>query len=153
LEEEFLFLDTYIELEQLRFDTVFKVSKQVDKELVPSQVFIPALVIQPFVENAIKYGITGIPYQGILKLVFEHRSDYLKVIIEDNGVGRMVVKQEQDLSGKEYESTGIKYTNERLLLLLERKLKITNAVTVTDLYESGKPSGTKVELIIPYYNE
>ncbi|MES2560646.1 MAG: histidine kinase [Bacteroidota bacterium] len=154
LEAEILFLDTYIELEQLRFDKVFKVVKDIDDELLNSGILIPALVIQPFVENAIKYGITGIDYQGELSLRFVRYSDYLMVTIQDNGVGRNIVKQEQNFSGKEYESTGIKYTNERLLLLLGDKLKIENAVTITDLYgPAGVASGTKVELIIPYYNE
>ncbi|MES2560645.1 MAG: histidine kinase [Bacteroidota bacterium] len=155
LQNELLFLDTYIELEQLRFDVVFKVTKHIDEQLDPSDIFIPALVVQPFVENAIKYGITGIKYRGELTLRFEKREgDCLNVTIEDNGVGRVKVKEEQDFSGKEYESTGIKYTNERLLLLLRDKLKVENAVTISDLYnDTGMAVGTKVELIIPYYNE
>ncbi len=154
LEAELLFLDTYIELEQLRFDSEIKVVKEVDDKLFDSGFLIPALVVQPFVENAIKYGIAGINYQGELLLRFEQYPDYIRVTIQDNGVGRAAVKREQDFSGKEFESTGVKYTNERLLLLLENRLNITDAVIITDLYdETGVASGTRVELIIPYYNE
>jgi hypothetical protein len=153
LEEELLFLDTYIELEQLRFDRIFCVRKEIDPTINPAQMYIPALVIQPFVENAIKYGITGIAKTGEIRLVFKKDKEYIKVVIEDNGRGRDAVRNEQALSGKEFESTGIKYTNERLLLLLNPKLEISDAVSVTDLFDDGQAMGTRVELIIPYYNE
>lgn len=154
LEEELNFLDTYVLLEQLRFDKVFSFTKEIDERIQPTSIFIPALVIQPFVENAIKYGISGLNRQGQLFISFKWDESFLNVTVEDNGVGREKIRQEQLLSGKQFESTGIKYTNERLLLLLENKLKVENAVTVTDLYAlDGSASGTRVELIIPYYYE
>lgn len=57
LAEEIALLEKYIELEALRFESNFQYSIKVDKNLDPKAIEIPALIIQPFVENAILHGL------------------------------------------------------------------------------------------------
>jgi Fe2+ or Zn2+ uptake regulation protein len=64
----------------------------------------------------------------------------------------MRVMEEQNKIGKEYQSTGIKYTADRLKLLLKSK-DGDNPVSITDLYENGEASGTLVELKLPFYEQ
>ncbi len=108
---------------------------------------IPPLVIQPFIENAIKYGLSG-KEQGMLRVKFSESQQYLRVTVEDNGVGREQVKKEQEQSGKEMASTGIRYTEERLRLLIGNDR--VKPVNIFDLYSAdNQAAGTKVELLIP----
>jgi LytS/YehU family sensor histidine kinase len=148
LEMELEFLKTYIELEQLRFEEQFTALIEVDEELHVADTYIPSLVVQPFVENAIKYGLTGKKEKGLLKIVFKRQGNCVCVTIEDNGIGRVHVLQEQRASDKAFESTGIKNTEERLRLISGDHSK-DKLVEIIDLYEHEDPTGTKVILIIP----
>ncbi len=149
LEEELEFLKTYVALEQLRFEKELQLDLMIDRALNISNTSIPPLVIQPFIENAIKYGLAGREGAVKLKLEFEKRNGMVFVAVEDDGVGRDQVMQEQARSHKRKESTGIKYTEERLRLLMGR----THGhmpVRIIDLFDrSGNANGTRVELAIP----
>lgn len=148
LQEDLDFLETYIELEQLRFEKTFEFMLQVDKTLNPEEIRIPPLIMQPFVENAIKYGLSGRTEKGRLLLKLTRTEGFILVTIEDNGVGRDQVKKEQMQSYKKTESTGITYTEERLKLLI-KNTRLT-PLKITDLFDpSGKATGTRIELIIP----
>ncbi len=152
LDKEIEFLSLYIELEQLRFEEKFDTIIKVDEEIQPAMIYIPALIIQPFVENAIKYGLSGLKEKGLLEIIFKKDEFNLLVSIIDNGVGREVVAQQQAGTFKEFESKGIKYTEERLLLIAGNDLN-KKMVNITDIYQQEKPYGTKVELIIPLIND
>ncbi len=148
LQEEFDFLNTYIQLEQLRFEESFVLTVEIDPNLDPQDIHIPPFLIQPFIENAIKYGISERKEKGVLTISYIKANDSILVTIQDNGPGRDEVKRIQDESPRKTESTGIKYTEERIRLLLDDN-KIKHPVIITDLYEGNMPVGTKVELIIP----
>lgn len=148
LERELEFLHTYIELEQLRFEEQFEVQFEVDDALEPVNTYIPSLVIQPFVENAIKYGLTGKREKGLLRITFKKRDHFIHVTIEDNGVGRAQVQQEQLAMQRTYESTGIKNTEARLRLI-GGSAGADQPVGITDLYTNNLPAGTRVTLLIP----
>ena len=150
LQEELDFLNLYIELEQLRFKNAFTTHIEIDETLNTQEAFIPSLIIQPFVENAIKYGLTEKPKaeQGALSLLIKTSGDLLYVTITDNGVGRDLIKKRQQTEVSKPASTGIKSTTERLLILHDNRIK--NPVVITDLFDKNKQAcGTKVELIIP----
>lgn len=150
LQEELEFLNLYIELEQLRFINTFSSEINVEDTIDKNTVMMPSLVIQPFIENAIKYGLTekAKTENGILQILFKITDNLLYVTIIDNGVGRAFIKQQQKLELNKPESTGIKSTTERLLLLHNNK--IANPVVITDLFDhKNQATGTKVELIIP----
>jgi hypothetical protein len=150
LQEELEFLNLYIELEQLRFVNTFSCKISLDETINKQSVLMPSLIIQPFIENAIKYGLTekNKTEKGILQVIFKTADNLLYVTITDNGVGRDIIKQRQKLEINKPESTGIKSTTERLVILHANK--VANPVVITDLFDDkGYAVGTKVELIIP----
>lgn len=148
LQEELEFLQNYIDLERLRFHKNFTLRLDVDPEIDTNTTIIPALVVQPFVENAIRHGLSGKEGDCILEISLKRRGRFLYVTISDNGVGRDKVKEEQALSPRQNNSTGIRYTRERLRLLSRRGAP-EEQVQITDLFEEGRPSGTRIQLIIP----
>lgn len=87
LGEEIQFIDTYIELERMRFDDKFDFIKEFDLEQY-SHIQIPTMILQPFIENAIRHGKIGqLDKQGKLYLSIYDQDDYLVFDIRDNGMG------------------------------------------------------------------
>lgn len=152
LQEELEFLNNYIDLEQLRFGNTFSWRLEVDPDLDTGATFIPALVVQPFVENAIRHGLAAKEGTRFLEIKVQGKGHFLHVTIRDNGVGREQAMAEQALSPRESRSTGIRYTRERLRLLSTRKVP-EEQVQITDLFENGQPAGTRILLLIPIAHE
>src|SRR3546814_17031066 len=88
--EEVEFLEVYLKLEALRFDDDFVYQINVDEELEVDMLEIPAMIIQPFVENAILHGL--MPLDGPRKLTIDivDGGEYVSCSITDNGEGRRV---------------------------------------------------------------
>lgn len=152
LEEEIAFLKTYIELEQSRFGQAFTWQLSLAEGMDPAEIRLPPLVIQPIVENAIKYGLSGKSSGGILMTGFSKEEGLIVVVVEDNGPGRRRVEEEQARSPARNPSTGIRYTEERLKLLLKKR-NLSKPVLIEDLYDRNGPCGTKVTLLIPMIYE
>lgn len=148
LREETEFLKTYVQLENTRFDKGFVLELGIEEGMDTDAIRVPPLVIQPIVENAIKYGLAGKDKDGILKIGFREKEGLIVVEIEDNGPGRRQVAQNQALSSGGVASTGIRYTEERLKLLLKKR-KIARPLWIEDLEAHGIALGTKVTLLIP----
>ena len=82
-------LKNYLELQQTRFKNKFVYSISIDEELPAESVMIPALLLQPFVENAIYHGLLNKPDEGLLKISFRKNPDgSLSCMIDDDGIGR-----------------------------------------------------------------
>lgn len=155
LDEELKILSMYAELESLRFDESFSWKITTDDNLSNEEVFVPSLMVQPFAENAIWHGLLHKEGKKVLHIHFSsHSEDYLICTIEDNGIGRkkaMEIK-EANLHSKIRQSRGIDIIKERLELLQQKTGKPAR-VEIEDLYDANNdPAGTKVQIIIPYYN-
>ncbi len=124
LDQEISRLETYLSLEQLRFENKFSYS--IEKQLLegPEIIEIPNMIVQPFVENAIIHGLLPSGKDGCVKVSFLQKTqDSLEINIEDNGGGIEVSR----LSNLSRSSKGIKLTQERLRLSgQERPVEITN---------------------------
>ena len=84
----------------------------------------------------------------------KNKDKFYKISIEDNGIGReaaQVIKQ-KNLSSVLHESKAISIVQERLELLQQKTGKKAG-FHIEDLFENGKPSGTRVHIIIPYYTK
>jgi LytS/YehU family sensor histidine kinase len=57
LEEEIKYLDTYLQLEKLRFGDKFDYAIQAEPGIDKERTFVPAMLLQPYVENAIRHGV------------------------------------------------------------------------------------------------
>jgi ligand-binding sensor domain-containing protein/putative methionine-R-sulfoxide reductase with GAF domain len=151
LKEELEILKLYIELESIRFKDSFSYTIVVDEEIETEEVKIPTLLVQPFVENAIWHGLMHKEGERKLKVEFREEGDFIKCIIEDNGIGRKKATDMKMINGqdKKHTSKGIAVSKERL-----RTLKTGNGregtVTIIDLEgKDAAPAGTRVEINFP----
>lgn len=90
LEEDIEMLQEYLSLEGLRFGNSFSYSINTDEEVYDYPILIPPVVIQPFVENAIKHGLLHKKGEKQLDIhcYLNEGKTALVVDINDNGIGR-----------------------------------------------------------------
>lgn len=150
LSEELDMLNQYLELEKLRFGETLEVSIAVDPEIDHEGIRIPPMLIQPYVENALKHGLLHLQTDRKLHLKFEQKADILIVEIEDNGVGR--AKAEEIAKQKKKHQSFSSEATENRLRSMKNTASVSGSVEIIDLYADGKPAGTKVMLRIPFGN-
>lgn len=150
IDDEALYLKRYLNLEQLRFGDSFSYEINMDISVDKHDTEIPAMLLQPFVENSLRHGIrlkkTG---KGIIKISFVENNNYLICSVIDNGVGREVSAKSKSLQHVEYQSKGMELTTKRINLLNTETVHDTT-VEITDLKdEKGIGVGTAVVVKIP----
>jgi hypothetical protein len=139
----------YVELEQLRFNNKFSFSTNIDPELINGEYNVPALLIQPYIENAVLHGLSQSESQNLhLNLSAVLEEDYIIYTIHDNGIGRVKSNQYKNENKPFHKSVGLQLTQERIdIFNLEQDAE--SSVEVIDLYnENGEPEGTTVQLKI-----
>ncbi len=85
LDEEIEFVSAYLQVEQARFGERLRV--EFDVEGATASIPVPAMTIQPLVENAIKHGISPREGPGIVGVKVALDGDLLSVAVSDNGHG------------------------------------------------------------------
>lgn len=149
LENELNTLHLYIEMEQLRYSNSFEFEIIVDKKLDTEQSMIPPLIIQPFVENSIKHGLSSKKGNGKLTIELVYSKGFIKIKIADNGIGREKSKELTRSKPKQHKSLGLKLTTERLKKI-EKTTGVKTSVKIIDLYDKeGIAEGTLVVIDIP----
>jgi len=143
IKEETEYLSLYLNMERLRlkkqFDYTITVSESVNENWA-----IPSLLIQPFVENAIKHGISDLKdRKGNIEILFEYTDSILCITIEDNGVG--LINQSELL--KKADSFGVKLSRKRIETFKQLfETKIT--LEINNLSEKTHKKGTQIKLYI-----
>lgn len=140
----------YLDLEQLRFNHAFGYQIEIDDQLDEFNTEIPAMLLQPYVENAILHGLRhrrdGL---GLLKIWILYQYDHLLCIVEDNGIGRAASGKINAGVAKEHISRGTILADDRLRLMKEGSRQMAGIIT-TDLYGPDKcAAGTRVEISVP----
>lgn len=148
IQEEIKMLELYLELESLRFENL-KYEICIDEQIEQSSITIPAMLIQPYIENSLKHGLLHKKGDRIIRVCFELQGTYLQCIIEDNGIGRVKSAELQKYNFKKHKSFAISATRKRLELLNYGSKNIIKS-DIIDLYDTnGNALGTKVILSIP----
>jgi LytS/YehU family sensor histidine kinase len=150
LQQEMEILDLYISLEKLRFKESFAYTLSADDEIEAEQTFIPPMLIQPHIENAIWHGLRHLQGEKQLSVEIQEHADYIQVIVTDNGIGRkkaMELKSSRIGSGQGHTSKGLAISAQRLDLL--QKQFPATSMDIEDLYVNGVAAGTKVTLRLP----
>ncbi|MFO1515179.1 MAG: histidine kinase [Verrucomicrobiota bacterium] len=85
LREEMDFLGRYLAIQKMRFGDRIEVIEEVRSDAMDC--LVPALLLQPLVENAIRHGLEPSGQPGQLRITGSRDGDWLKLAVEDNGVG------------------------------------------------------------------
>lgn len=143
LKEELDFLGLYLNLESRRH-------KRFDYEVIIPENFditifnVPALLLQPIVENCIKHAFKGMKDKGKITIEIKPRKEHFEIIIADNGIG-MPDNQDITENTSTHKSMGIDLIKDRLALvekLYDWKIKL-------DLVSHR---GTQIKFTIPYFS-
>ena len=148
LKEEVDILTQYLEIESLRFNNVYSYKINIPEELDLLLIEIPRFLIQPFIENAIWHGI--LPKEGDknVTISFEWINESaLKVIIEDNGIGRVEAKKRKSL--EKNKSLAINFIEQRLQLMSKIYKEEFGVEIIDKLNKEGRGVGTKVIVRVP----
>ncbi len=149
LEEEMEFLKLYLGLEQMRFNNKFDFRFNMQPGINVSGTEVPAMILQPFVENAIRHGRIGsLDRQGILLVSFEIEKNTLICRIDDNGIGyNQSAKNEYQPGNKQAHALDI--INDRIKTIAEiNKTNIRYTIQDKSEITTGE-TGTLVMLFIP----
>jgi tetratricopeptide (TPR) repeat protein len=147
LKEEIKYLDTYIKLEQLRSNNSFDYTIDIPENIDTDHMFIPNMIIQPYVENSIQHGMHNNANERGYVFVSFSTLQKLVCVIDDNGMGikhRALVNKNDN-----HESMGTSITEKRIAMynsLHKENIKLQ----VTDKSETNTTiSGTRITLEFP----
>jgi hypothetical protein len=149
LEEEVTRVKNYLDLEKLRlgdkFDYVINIHETIESE----DVFIPSMIIQPFVENAIWHGIANLEEKGYVYISFElHSQNSLKIIVEDSGIG-VENSEKYNIRQESHLNLGMTIIRKRLNLL-SKKYRTDTGITLSEYAPGSINPGTRVVIITPF---
>jgi len=171
LEQEISTIGNYLELQKIRYQGRFDYQITVDENIDPEATFIPPMLAQPFIENAIEHGIKHLKEQGMIMVRFNlYGPEYIRhspspemgegrgggmIVLEitDNGIGRPESARIEQPHSKDHRPMATAITRERLRVLCRRaprSLRQHIGLEVEDLMDSqGNPCGTRVRLVVP----
>ncbi len=150
LTDEITYLNTYLGLEKMRFENKMEYDIRVDPAIATTELEIPAMLLQPYVENAVKYGMTN-PNQPIGRLIIRFQQlagDILECIVEDNGIGITRSKELRTLP-KHHQSSGMEISSNRAELLNKMYNTDIHIEVIDKFARNFTESGTIVRILIP----
>lgn len=152
LHDEIKLIDRYLQLECIRLPKIKYViitAPNVQEHMI----HLPAMILQPLVENAVNHGFANKTENCYLEIRFAAENGYLKVEVDDNGIGRDKAAEINKRKNRKHQSFSTQAIEDRIALLNKnRKEQIKQ--TITDKYDTNhNPMGTLVELLIPIEND
>ena len=153
LQQNIEYLESYLEMEQLRFpDFSFRI--EVSGELDRNEIRLAPMLIQPLVENAIWHGLLPKNNDKWVCIRFFHDGGQLVCEIEDNGIGIRQSIRNKTAGHQTHRSVGISNIQERIAVLNE-KYRIRCSLVIRDKTEIGghTDTGTIITLVFPAYEE
>ncbi len=144
LQNEINYLDNYLQLEKLRFEEKFDYKIAVSDDVDKDKCFVPAMLLQPYVENAIRHGIRFLENKkGQINIKVTIENNFLVCRIDDNGIGREKAAALKSKMHIEYQSKGMNISKRRAELY-----NIHQEVS-DKIDENGQAGGTTVTVKIP----
>ncbi len=131
-------LDLYLEIEKVRFGDRLVIEKQIESPA--EKALVPSLILQPLIENAIKYAISPSEEGGTLRISARVQRGVLVMQVSDTGPGLGNCKSDHKSSG-----VGLKNTRERLLQLYGDKQAFALA--------PNEPKGLAITINLPFEEE
>ena len=138
LKEELDALNLYLRIEQARFGD--RLSIHLDVSYDAEQLHVPSMILQPLVENAIKYAIAPCEEGGEIKISAGlHKDEMIAISVADNGPGF-----DENLIDESSVGVGLRNTRERLNTFYRGNSRF--------LIDSNGKNGTKISIIVPRTN-
>lgn len=144
LEEEIKYLDNYLQLEKLRFSEKFDYTIDAGSVTDKKNIFVPAMLLQPYVENAIRHGMRFLENRkGLIRITAAIVNEHLIFTVDDNGIGREKAAALKSSHHIEYQGRGMSISKRRAELYnIEQVIKDKKD-------EAGNGVGTTIILKIP----
>jgi hypothetical protein len=141
---EMHYLDNYLQLEKLRFNNKFEYYIAIDINVDKEKRFVPSMLLQPYVENAIRHGMRFFRNRtGQINITAKIENSFLVCIIDDDGIGREKAATLKSKMPIEYQSKGMYISQRRAALYKIEQIIIDKKDTV------GNAAGTTIILKIP----
>lgn len=149
IHKELDILKNYVELEAARFEEDFKYSIKTKIPIEDQEILIPSLIIQPFIENAIKHGLMHKTGPKTLMIELNKKGDeWIEIIIEDNGIGR---EESQRINAKRvnHQSFASEAIESRITLINKANGENNITLKTEDLVDENKQAkGTRITIKI-----
>ncbi len=159
LDDELRVLDSYVAIENIRYGDLFALDVRVPADL--RRLRVPALLLQPVVENSIFHGFSGGDGKGRISVSAARDGSRLVITVEDDGRGIPPDKldrlrrrlKENDGSDNDVEATTVVGSGDRMnaigLRNIERRLRVHYGEEYGLRIESRPGVGTQVSLVLP----
>jgi LytS/YehU family sensor histidine kinase len=142
-------LKLYLELERMRFSDDFNYELQIANNVEADLVKIPPMIVQPYVENAIKHGLLHKKGNKYLAILFERVDEDILITIDDNGIGREKSNELNQIKKERHSSFSTEANSKRIELLNKERGRNIGVLFIDKRDEHGAPTGTTVVISIP----
>jgi|GEM_PF-3573141 len=151
LSTELEIINTYVSLEKLRFNDDFKFKVTINSQALAQEIYVPPLLIQPFLENAIIHGLAHKKADKLLVLAVDIYLNKVCIKIEDNGTGRK--EKNGHTAEKKHKSMAINIAKERLDVFTSyhsQGVKSSSSISIHDkISDKGDALGTIISIELP----
>jgi tetratricopeptide (TPR) repeat protein len=146
LQKEIELLDHYLRLQKLRFGSRFEYTLSIsDPDDAMDHLYIPPMLAQPFIENAVEHGMQGVEIGGRIRVAYAVYESFLHISITDNGYGI----QQAGSNEAKHRSMAMNITRERIALM-NKKDNRKVLLNVEDAFpEAPVYKGVKINITIP----
>ena len=137
--DEIELLTAYLELEKLNHGFTYSINKN----NIEDHIYIPPMMLQPLVENAIKHGVSKLKEEGQVAIDFRYDGRKIKCTVRDNGPGSQSNEQSKD-----HVSVSTRVINDRMAIYQKEGVKVDPIRIVFS--EGDALYGTEVHIGLPY---
>jgi len=150
ISEEIKTLALYLEIEKVRFSNDFEYHILCDEMLENENPKIPSMLLQPYVENAIKHGLLHKKGEKKLTISFEKEADFILIKIDDNGIGRKKSGELNLIKTRTHKSFATDALQKRIDILNSNKKNKITLEYIDKLNPAEQSTGTAVIIEIPF---
>jgi len=142
-------LNLYLDIEQGRFEDDFSYKIQVDDAIDKENIKIPTMLLQPYVENAVKHGLKHKQGSKKISIHFQKEDNYISISIDDNGIGRQKSAELNAVKNKNRTSFATRAIENRVDLLNQYKYKNISIQYLDKTNLSNQAVATAIVFEIP----
>jgi hypothetical protein len=153
LQSELEIIEYYLKIQMTRYENKFNYAIIVDENIDVASVYVPPMLLQPFLENSIEHGFNNLPVMGMLTIKYSFNTTHIQVLVEDNGHGlNLKTGQNGFYKGKKnHLSMALKITSERLAILNKRLNNNSATLEITNIADSDtNRNGVRVVFSLPF---